>query len=78
MLARYGVSPPPDPVSTPPHNGIGNPPLVGVNTTGIYGVAAVEFRGSSENNELNSSKCDNSSQMYELAGDWEPTDGDST
>ncbi|MFN6495845.1 MAG: DUF3854 domain-containing protein [Nostoc sp. DedQUE01] len=32
MQTRYGVAPPPDPVSTPPHNGIGEPPLSGVDT----------------------------------------------
>ncbi|MBC1239468.1 DUF3854 domain-containing protein [Nostoc sp. 2RC] len=32
MLARYGVAPPTDPVSTPPHNDIGEPPLSGVDT----------------------------------------------
>nr|WP_246863181.1 DUF3854 domain-containing protein [Dolichospermum sp. UHCC 0315A] len=33
MQSRYGVAPPPDPVSTPPPNGIGNPLGEGVNTT---------------------------------------------
>lgn len=33
MQSRYGVAPPPDPVSTPPPNGIGKPLGEGVNTT---------------------------------------------
>ena len=64
MLALYGVAPPPDPVSTPPHNGIGEPPLSGVDTTVQEGV--------------NLDKSDNSSPIYEVAGVWQPNDGDST
>ncbi|WP_414623753.1 DUF3854 domain-containing protein [Calothrix sp. CCY 0018] len=62
--AQYGVAPPPDPVSTPPPNGIGNSPLRGVDTTA--------------NNGVNLEKSDNSSPIYEVGGDWEPNDGDST
>lgn len=43
MQSRYGVAPPPDPVSTPPPNGIGNPLGKGVNTT----VDQVDFVASS-------------------------------
>jgi Domain of unknown function (DUF3854) len=64
MQARYGVAPPLDPVSTPPPNGIGEPPLGGVDTTEKQGV--------------DSSKGNNSSPKYEVCGDWEPNDGDST
>ena len=62
--AQYGISPPPDPVSTPPLNGIGNSPLGGVNTT--------------RNNGVNLEKTDNSSHIYEVGEDLEPNDGDST
>jgi hypothetical protein len=62
--AQYGISPPPDPVSTPPPNGIGNSPLSGVDTTAP--------------NRVNFDKIDNSSPIYEVCGDWEPNDGDST
>ena len=62
--AQYGISPPPDPVSTPPPSGIGNSPLGGVDTTGITPV--------------NLEKSDNSSPIYEVGGDLEPNDGDST
>jgi hypothetical protein len=62
--AQYGISPPPDPVSTPPLNGIGNSPLGGVDTTG--------------NNGVNLEKSDNSSPIYEVGEDLEPNDGDST
>ncbi|MEO1430922.1 MAG: bifunctional DNA primase/helicase, partial [Cyanobacteria bacterium J06633_8] len=62
--AQYGISPPPDPVSTPPPNGIGNSPLGGVDTT--------------RNNGVNLEKIDNSSPIYEVSGDLEPNDGDST
>jgi hypothetical protein len=64
IQAQYGIAPPPDPVSTPPPNGIGNSPLGGVDTTG--------------NNGVNFSKSDNSSPIYEVSGDLEPNDGDST
>ncbi|NJL65618.1 MAG: hypothetical protein HC903_32370 [Methylacidiphilales bacterium] len=64
IAAQYGISPPPDPVSTPPPNGIGNSPLRGVDTTA--------------NNGVNFDKSDNSSHIYEVGGDWEPNDGDST
>ena len=64
MQAQYGISPPPDPVSTPPLNGIGNSPLGGVDTTG--------------NNGVNLKESDNSSPIYEVGGDLEPNDGDST
>jgi hypothetical protein len=64
MQAMYGVAPPTDPVSTPPHNGIGEPLGKGVDTTG--------------NNGVDLSKSDNSSPIYEVGGDWEPLDGDST
>jgi hypothetical protein len=64
MQARYGVAPPTVPVSTPPHNGIGEPPLGGVDTT--------------ENKGVDLSKGNNSSPKYEVGGDWQPNDGDST
>ncbi len=49
MQSRYGVAPPPDPVSTPPPNGIGNPLGKGVNTT----VEQVDFVASSrDGNDL--------------------------
>ena len=62
--AQYGIAPPPDPVSTPPPNGIGNSPLGGVDTTAP--------------NRENLEKSDNSSHIYEVSGDLEPNDGDST
>ncbi|MEM6751896.1 MAG: DUF3854 domain-containing protein, partial [Cyanobacteria bacterium P01_C01_bin.38] len=62
--AQYGVSPPPDPVSTPPPNGIRNSPSGGVDTTA--------------QNQENFEKIDNSSPIYEVSGDLEPNDGDST
>lgn len=64
MQTRYGVASPNSPVSTPPHNGIGEPPLSGVDTTEKQGV--------------NLDKSDNSSPIYEVAGDWQPNDGNST
>ena len=64
IQAQYGIKPPPNPVSTPPPNGIGNSPLRGVDTPASNGV--------------NLEKSDNSSPIYEVGGDWEPNDGDST
>ncbi len=64
MQTRYGVASPNSPVSTPPHNGIGEPPLGGVDTTEKQGVDL--------------SKGNNSSTKYEVGGDWQPNDGDST
>ncbi|NJN11689.1 MAG: DUF3854 domain-containing protein, partial [Richelia sp. RM1_1_1] len=69
--AQYGVSPPPDPVSTPPHNCRENTLKGGVDTT--------------ENNQVDLSKTseisqlsDNSSHINEVGADLEPNDGDST
>lgn len=63
----------------PPPNAIGKPPLGGVDTTENNRV------DSTENSRMNSSKGNNSSNtsgnstsIYEIGGDYEPNDGDST
>lgn len=71
MQSRYGVAPPPDPVSTPPPNGIGNPLGKGVNTT----VDIVDFAACSR--DCNDPSLVNGADGVDFK-QFQPDDGDET
>nr|WP_254446674.1 DUF3854 domain-containing protein [Dolichospermum sp. UHCC 0259] len=71
MQSRYGVAPPPDPVSTPPPNGIGNPLGEGVNTT----VDLVDFAACSRDG--NDPSLVNGADGVDFR-QFQPDDGDNT
>lgn len=71
MQSRYGVAPPPDPVSTPPPNGIGKPLGKGVNTT----VDQVDFAACSRDD--NDPSLVNGADRVDFR-QFQPDDGDDT
>ncbi|QEI44281.1 hypothetical protein BMF77_pb00029 (plasmid) [Dolichospermum sp. UHCC 0315A] len=71
MQSRYGVAPPPNPVSTPPPNGIGKPLGEGVNTT----VDLVDFAACSRDG--NNPSLVNGADGVDFR-QFQPDDGDNT